>query len=101
MLDLAEYDLASARAERQRSMVSKSIEKPRNLSSAGEAAIRPAESAIRTAAAIARRRTGSMYAPRPDDAYSKRSRRLTIGAGPDVAFASIWKVNLWRPILAL
>jgi hypothetical protein len=42
-----------------------------------------------------------MYAPRPDDAYSKRSRRLTIGAGPDVAFASIWKVNLWRPILAL
>src|SRR6266853_342958 len=47
---------------RQRSMVSKSIEKPRSPSSAGEAARRPAESAIRTPAAAARRRTGSMEA---------------------------------------
>ena len=53
---------------RQRSMVSKSSEKPRNPSSAGEAARRPAASAIRMPAAAARRRTGSMEALRPDGA---------------------------------
>ena len=53
---------------RQRSMVSKSIEKPGNPSSAGEAARRPAATAIRPPAAAARRRTGSMEALRPDGA---------------------------------
>ena len=47
---------------RQRSMVSRSIEKPRKPSSAGEAAMRPAASAMRTPAAAARRRTLSMDA---------------------------------------
>ena len=49
---------------RQRSAVGTSIDKPRSGSSAGEAATRPAASAIRKAANAARSRPASMSAPR-------------------------------------
>ena len=45
-------------------------------------------------AAAARRRTGSMDAPAAGRCYWKRSRRLTTGAGPDLALASIWNGHL-------
>ena len=73
---------------RQRSTVRISIDQPRNPSKAGEAATRAAQSAMRAPTAVARRRTGSMDGP-AGCRYSKRNRRLAIGAGPDLALASM------------
>ena len=53
---------------RQRSMVRKSIENPRNQSNAGEAARRPAAECNQNACCAARRRTGSMDVLRTDGA---------------------------------
>ena len=85
---------------RQRSVVSRSIDRPRTVSSAGEAATRAATSAIRKPAA-ARAGGRSMDARWRDQPDGKRTRRLTTGAGPDLALASILNVILRPPSVAL
>ena len=53
---------------RQRSIVRRSIDQPRNPSNAGEAANRPVQSAMTAPTAAVRRRTGSMDAQMPEAA---------------------------------